>query len=127
MHPTVLIPSKKLTTLRSLNAQTTAKPVQETEINDYVLRCVSVLMELPIKQIRFESHTAEACNARMICYFVLHRQQGYSFRQIASLYNSNVSMVHRTVKRMVFYYDNNFYQELNQVADLVMQVLTEKA
>jgi hypothetical protein len=119
-----IVPAQKLSTLRSLN-EATPKRSQDAEINNYVLRCVSVLMELPIKQIRFESHTAEACNARMICYFVLHRQMGYSYRQIASLYSANVSMVHRTVKRMDFYYNNNFYLEFNQVADLVMQVLKE--
>jgi hypothetical protein len=122
---------RKLVTLRALNATKFNRTASfagnaESAVNDYIMRCVSLLMEVPLKQIRNASRKADACNARMICYYVLKQQTGYSFRQIVDLYGSNVSMVHRTIKRMEFYYANNFYPQLNMVADLANQATKEK-
>jgi chromosomal replication initiation ATPase DnaA len=126
---------QKLNTLRALNSQqfnkvrsssVSGKTEHESAVNDYIMRCVSLLMEVPLKQIRNSSRKADACNARMVCYYVLKMQTGYSYRQIASLYDSNVSMVHRTIKRMEFYYSHQYYPQLNMVADLVNQAVKEK-
>jgi hypothetical protein len=94
--------------------------------NNYIQSCVSVLLEVPVSTIRNQRKIVAACNARMVCWYILKQRSGMSYRQIAHLYNANVSMVHRAVKLMKFYYERGIYPEYNMIIDLTNTALDEK-
>jgi hypothetical protein len=85
-----------------------------------------VLLEVPISSIRTSKKIVAACNARMVCWYILKHRTGMSYRQIAHMYNANVSMVHRAIKNMKFYYEQGYYPEYQMIIDLTNVALDEK-
>jgi chromosomal replication initiation ATPase DnaA len=139
MYPTQAqnsVYSKKLNLVRSISSVSLNKEYNEPSINstqklfvatnNYIQTCVSVLLEVPISTIRNQRKIVAACNARMVCWYILKKRTGMSIRQIAHLYNANVSMVHRKIKLMEFYYDRSIYPEYNMIIDLTNVALDEK-
>lgn len=126
--------TQKLNTLRSLNSRTldraAAKDLRLDEMymatNSYIMQSVSVLMNIPLRNLRFENNTVLACNARMLCWYILKERTGLSFEKISKIYNVNVSMVHRKYKQMDMYYTKKFYPELTMIVDLVNDALKDK-
>jgi hypothetical protein len=83
-------------------------------------------MEVPVSSIRNQKKVVAACNARMVCWYILKQRSGMSYRQIAGLYQANVSMVHRAIQLMKFYFERSIYPEYNMIIDLVNTALDEK-
>lgn len=139
MYPTEVqnsVYSKKLNLVRSISSVQLNKEYNEPSINNthrlfvatnnYIQSCVSVLLEVPISSIRTSKKLVAACNARMVCWYILKLRTGMSYRQIASLYSANVSMVHRAIKNMKFYYEQGYYPEYQMIIDLTNVALDEK-
>jgi hypothetical protein len=139
MYPTEAqnsVYTKKLNIVRSISSVSLNKEYWEPTItnsqklfvatNNYIQSCVSVLLEVPISSIRNSKKLVAACNARMVCWYILKQRSGMSIRQIAHLYQANVSMVHRKIKLMSFYYERGIYPEYNMIIDLTNVALDEK-
>ncbi len=128
--------AKKMNIVRSISSVQLNKEYNEPSLtstqklfvatNNYIQSVVSVLMEVPISTIRTAKKIQVACNARMVCWYILKQRSGMSFRQIAKLYNANVSMVHRAIKLMKLYYEKSWYPEYNIIVDLTNNALDEK-
>jgi chromosomal replication initiation ATPase DnaA len=128
--------AKKLNLVRTISAVPLNKEIAEPSLthssklfaatNSYIQSCVSVLMEVPVSTIRHQKKVVAACNARMVCWYILKQRSGMSYRQIAGLYQANVSMVHRAIQLMKFYYERSIYPEYNMIIDLINTALDEK-
>lgn len=95
------------------------------KMNGYIKLSVSLLMDLPITNI-LDKHKPTACDARMICFYLLRKHAFLSFRKIAHMYAVDGKQVWNRIQTMEAYIKSRTYPELVTVVEAISHCIEER-